>query len=155
MDYYEQKAKIAYEKFQRGEPFKKVYAVVQKGDKFVVLKHNKGRYEFSLSGGGVEDGESNVDAVKREVLEELNIKVEVKESLGFCRYVRTWRYQGKEFDVDHVAEIFLTEFVSFGENKKFGIEGEFDGKEMSIAEISREEMLEKVFEFKNGGIKFE
>lgn len=155
MDYYEQKAKFAYEKFQRGEPFEKVYAVVQKGDKFVVLKNSKGRYEYSLSGGGVEDGESNVEAVKREVLEELNIKVEVKKSLGFCRYVRTWRYQGKEFDMDYVAEIFLTDFLAYGENKMFGVEGEFDEKEMSIAEISREEMIENVFEFKNGGIKFE
>ena len=155
MDYYESKAKIAYDKYIKGEPFKKVYAVVQKEDKFVVLRNSKGRYEYSLSGGGVDDGETNVQAIERELLEELNINVEIKKSLGFCNYVRTWRYQGKEFDIDYVSEIFLTEFVSYADNKNFGLEGEFDGKGISIAEISREEMINKVYEFTAGGIKFD
>ena len=153
MNYYDSKAKIAYEKFQKGLPFEKVYAAVQKGDKFIVLKNNKGKYKYSLSGGGVDDGETAEQAIKRELMEELNIKVNINKNLGVCKYIRTWRYLDKEFDIDYVSHIFLTEFVSYGDYNKFGLDGEFDGKDMSIVEISKEEMIENVFEFKDGGIE--
>ncbi|MDE6583204.1 MAG: NUDIX domain-containing protein [Clostridia bacterium] len=155
MNYYEQKAKIAYELYLKGLPFKKVYATVQKGDKFVVLKHEEGKYKYSLSGGGVDPGEDNVTAIKREILEELNINIKVVKSLGIAKYVRTWHYNGKHFDVDYEAEIFHTKFASYGENKNFGLEGEFTTKKISIDEISKEEMLANVAEFVTFGIKFE
>lgn len=155
VDYYQQKAKYAYELFLKGKPFKKVYAVVRKGDKFVVLEHQKGKYKYSLSGGGVDKGEDNVTAIKREILEELNINIKIVKSLGTINYVATWKYEGKEFDVDYEAEIFLTEFVSYGVNKNFGIEGEFDTKEINISEISRNEMINNVAEFVAYGIKLD
>ena len=124
MNYYEQKAKYAYELFKKGLPFKKVYAVVEKDGKYVVLRNDnpnkKAKYQFSLSGGGVDEGEDNVTAIKREIKEELNMNVEVVRSLGNVNYSKTWSYQGKEFDIEYISE----------------------------------ELLENVFEFKDGGIKF-
>lgn len=155
MDYNKQKAKLAYELYLKGLPFKKVYAVVQKGDKFVVLKHETGKYKYSLSGGGVDAGEDNITAIKREIIEELNINIKIVKSLGIAKYVRTWHYNGQDFDVDYEAEIFHTEFVSYGKNKDFGLEGEFDAKKISIDEISKDEMLANVAEFVSLGIKFE
>lgn len=155
MSYYEQKAKLAYELYLKGLPFKKVYAAVQKGDKYVVLKHETGKYKYSISGGGVDAGEDNITAIKREILEELNINIKIVKSLGVIKYFKTWHYDGKDFDVDYEAEIFLTEFVSYGDNANFGIEGEFDGKKISICEISKEEMLSTVAEFVTFGIKLD
>ena len=151
-EYYNKKAKYAYELYLAGKPFKKVYAAVKKGDKYVVLKNKTGKYEYAISGGGVDPGEDNITAIKREILEELNMNVEVARSLGVRHYQRTWRYEGREFDVDYEAEIFLTRFISYSNNSSFGLEGEFD-KNVSIAEISKEEMLDTVYEFKVDGMK--
>ena len=154
MSYYQQKAKYAYDLFLQGKPFKKVYAVVQKGDKYVVL-HNKTKNSYQLSGGGVDKGEDNIKAIKREIVEELNMQINIIKSLGTIKYFKTWRYEGKEFDVDYEAEIFYTSFVSYENNTKFGIEGEFDDKKIDIVEISKETMLQKVAEFTKFGLKFE
>lgn len=155
MGYYEQKAKYAYSLFLEGKPFKKVYAAVKKGDNFVVLQHEKGRDKYSLSGGGVDPGEDNITAIKREILEELNINIKIIKTLGVIKYIRTWHYEGKEFDIEYEAEIFLTEFVSYGDNKNFGIDGEFSDKKISIAEISKKELLKEVAEFKDFHLKLD
>lgn len=151
-EYYNKKAKYAYELYMAGKPFKKVYAAVKKGDMYVVLKNKNGRYKYSLSGGGVDPGEDNITAIKREILEELNMNIEVIRSLGVRHYLRTWHYEEHEFDIDYEAEIFLTKFVSYAHNKDFGLDGEFSS-EVSIAEISKEEMLDTVYEFKDDKIR--
>ena len=76
--YYNNKAKKMYNLYINNLPCKKVYAAVKKGDKFVVLKDEKNpKWKYQLSGGGVEDGEDNVSAIKREIYEELNMNVKV------------------------------------------------------------------------------
>ena len=154
MTYYEQKAKLAYGLYQKGLPFQKVYAVVQKGDRFLVLKIAGKKFEYALSGGGIDEGEDVETAIKRELLEEMNAKVEFVKELGVIHYVRTWTYQGKEFDVNYEAHIVLTKFLAFAERKKMGLEGEFDGKDVEIVEVSKKEMLENVAEFVSFGVKF-
>lgn len=157
MDYYQKKAKHAYELYLKGEPFRKVYAAVEKDGKFVVLKNDnpnkKAKYQFSLSGGGVDEGEDNVTAIKREVKEELNMNVEVVRSLGCVKYNQTWIYEGKEYNLDYLSEIFLVRFDSYSDNVALGLPGEFQHG-ITIEEISKDELLENVFEFKDGGIKF-
>ncbi len=152
--YYKNKAKKMYNLYINNLPCKKVYAAVKKGDKFVVLKDEKNpKWKYQLSGGGVEDGEDNVSAIKREIYEELNMNVKVIKSLGIINYVATWEFEGKKFDVKYEAEIFLTEFVCYLNNNKFGVDGEFDNSAISgIAEISKFEMLENVSEFKKHNI---
>lgn len=138
---------------KRGCLLEKIYAAVKKGDKYIVWKSKPcSTWKYQISGGGVDEGEDNVTAIKRELIEELNVNVNIIKSLGVIKYIKTWRYEGKEFDVDYEAEIFLTEFVSYSNNNQFGIEGEFAGKEMEIVEISESEMLENVSEFKKFGL---
>ena len=119
----------------------------------MVLKRESGKYKFEIAGGSVELGENNETAIKREIFEELNINVKVVKSLGVIKYIRTWKYKEHEFDIEHQAEIFLTEFISYGNEKGFGLDGEFNQKEFSIAEISKEEMLANVAEFVTFGVK--
>lgn len=155
-NYYNNKAKRMYELFLNNLPCKKVYAAVKKGDKFVVLKDDKNpKWKYQIAGGGVEDGEDNITAIKREIKEELNLNVKVIKSLGVVNYVTTWTYENKTFDVNYQAEIFLTEFLSYANNTGFGVEGEFDGSVgvSGVVEVSKQEMLENVAEFKKDGIK--
>jgi len=151
-EYYNKKAKLAYELYTMGKPFRKVYAAVKKDEKYLVLKNDKGNYKYSLAGGGIDPSEDSVTAIKREILEELNVNVKVVKSLGMMHYVNTWSYEGQNFDVQYEVEIFLAEFKSFAHGKGFGLEGEFD-ENFSVAEISKEEMLSSVYEFTKGGIE--
>lgn len=151
-EYYNQKSKRSYQLFLEGKPSRKVYAVVEKDGKYVVLHYKNGVYEYALSGGGVDEGEDNITAIHREIMEELNMNVEIVKSLGVIKYVQKRQYQGKEFDLNYIAEIFLTKFVSYGDNKNFGIDGEFD-ENVSIVEISKEKMLTTVAEFVKFGLK--
>lgn len=151
MDYHTKKAKRMYELFLKGQPCKKVYAAMEKDNKYIVLQNAEGKkYKYQLAGGGVEDGEDNITAVKREMLEELNINADAIKSLGFVRYKTTWTYDGKEFDVDYESEIFLAKLISYANNKTFGLEGEFEKNQIHIAIISKDEMLANVYEFSNG-----
>ena len=155
MDYYTQKAKRMYELYLKGEPCRKVYAAVRKQNKFVVIKNAEGKkWKYQIAGGGVETDETKQEAIKREVLEELNINAEIVKSLGFVVYKTNWNYEGKEFSVDYECEVFLLDFISYSDNDKFGLDGEFDEtKVKGIALISEEEMLENVYEFASAGIK--
>ena len=155
MTYYEQKAKLAYELYQKGLPFQKVYAAVQKGDKFFVLKIQDKKFKYSLSGGGIDEGEDVETAIKRELMEEMNAHVEFVKELDVIHYVHTWRYEGKEFDVDYDAHIVLVKFLSFAKKRKLGLDGEFDNKNVEIVEISKEEMLKNVAEFVDFGVKLD
>ncbi len=58
-----------------------VRAVILKGKKLVMMQTNKGDYKFP--GGGLEKGENNIEALKREVKEETGYNViKIGELLG-------------------------------------------------------------------------
>lgn len=156
MGYYEQKAKRAYEHYKKGIPMKNVYGAVEKDGKYLCLQHEgEGKDKYSIAGGGIDDGEDVVNAIKRELLEEMNIHVDFVKSLGHAYWTVPWEYKGKKFDVKYDAEVVLTRFVKFGDNKKLGLDGEFKPDMVGIAEISKEEMLKEVAEFARFGVKFE
>lgn len=156
MDYYNQKAKKMYELYLKGQPSRKVYAAVRKDNEFVVVKNAEGKkWKYQLAGGGVEDEETNEGAIKREIVEELNINADIVKSLGVVNYKTTWTYEGKEFSINNEAEVFLLEFVSFANNNKFGLDGEFSEKDVKgIALISKEEMCSNVYEFASCEVEF-
>lgn len=59
-----------------------VAAIIQKNDTFLCVQRNKGKYDYisykwEFPGGKVEQGESKDEAIKREILEELEMDVEV------------------------------------------------------------------------------
>lgn len=152
---FEQKVKHAYECYLNGIPRRKVYAVIEKGDKFIVGKFSKPRnYKYFLAGGGIEEGEDVITACIRECSEELNVNVEFVNTLDVIRDKSTWNYNGFEFEADDEMNIVYTKFVSYAENNQFGIDGEFDTQDV-YAEITREEMLSSVAEFAHYGVELE
>ena len=75
---YKEGPQLVKELHDKGLPWVKVYAVVRYKDKFVVLtKEKDGKLEYMLAGGGVDEGEDINTAIKREIKEELHIKVKV------------------------------------------------------------------------------
>ncbi len=108
MTYQEEKAKRCYKLYKKGETFKKVYAAVQKGEEFIVLhfQNSKAEDKYRLAGGGVDDGETNEIAIKRELLEELNVNVEIVKSIGTITYPTQRKYKHHEFELVCEAEIF-------------------------------------------------
>jgi len=152
MDYFKEKELHAYNCYKAGVPRKKVYAVVEKDDKFVVLHKERSKYKYSLAGGGIEDGEDIETAIKREALEELNMQVEVVKTLGVIKDKSKWNYEGFDFLVDDEKTILYTKYVAEGNNTTFGVTGEF-GSQDGVFEISKEEMLSTVAEFVKYGLK--
>lgn len=62
-----------------------VAALVEKDGKFLLTKEilESGKEYWIIPGGGVEFGESLQDAVKREIKEETNLDIEIKDFAGF------------------------------------------------------------------------
>jgi 8-oxo-dGTP diphosphatase len=59
-----------------------VAAIIRKEDTFLCVQRNKGKYDYisykwEFPGGKVEPGESKSEAIKREILEELEMDIEV------------------------------------------------------------------------------
>ncbi|KKR48418.1 MAG: hypothetical protein UT86_C0005G0002 [Candidatus Magasanikbacteria bacterium GW2011_GWC2_40_17] len=74
-------------------------------------KINVGPYPntWHLIGGGVDDGESLVDAIKREIKEEAGIEVEISRSLGFDEDYEP----NKHGEITHyIFLVFLAKYVS-------------------------------------------
>ena len=78
-------------------------------------KTNVGPYPntWHLIGGGVDDGESLLDAIKREIKEEAGIEVEINRSLGFNEDYEP----NKHGEITHyIFLVFLAKYIS-GEDK--------------------------------------
>ena len=58
------------------------YGVIVRGDRVIVV-NTKSTGKFSLPGGGVETGEMIEEGLKREILEETGIDVDVRELIHF------------------------------------------------------------------------
>lgn len=153
-EYVNSKAERMYQLYMQGKPCRKVYAAVKKGDKYIVISAPGKKYKYQLSGGGVDGDESSTQALQRELLEELNVKVKNIKSLGQYTAIRTWHYKDIPFDVDYEVEVFHAEFASYANNTMFGLEGEFNTS-VKIEEITKEEMLKTVYEFVREGIKLD
>lgn len=63
-------------------PYLTVDAIIEYGDKIVIIERGKEPYGYALPGGFVEIGENLKTAVIREMKEETNLDVEVREVLG-------------------------------------------------------------------------
>ena len=65
--------------------FDVVAAIISRDDKFFIAQRNKNKHmglSWEFPGGKVEEGESFQMALKREIKEELNIEIDVKDKLG-------------------------------------------------------------------------
>ena len=158
-DFYRQKALRAKELYDKGLPFVKVYAPVRDGDKFIVLeKHRNGKTTYDISGGGVEDGETLEEAIKREIKEELNIEVDVIKELGvYDKFYHPWELDGETFYIQYEIHVFDTKIKDEQRTKACvtGLDGEFNNDAIKIARIDKMTLLSEVTEFKDFGIKID
>lgn len=142
-DYYRNKALKAKQLYEERKPWVKVYATVRCEDKFLVLKHNG---EYMLAGGGVDEGESLEEAVKRELLEELSSEVEIIKELGvYDKLFVPWKLDNEEFKVQYEIHVFDTKLIKRIDGH-MGLDGEFK-KDTKIALIDKDTLLKKVVEF--------
>ena len=84
-----------------------VDALIVKNNKILMVQEGKkekvGRYQkWKLPGGRIEKGEHPINAVKRELLEETNCKIEPKEILPIIRISNNW---GELFLIVYVSEM--------------------------------------------------
>src|SRR4030042_4035175 len=76
----------------------------------VILQRRKGFInkptdrDYGFFGGGLEEGESVEEALKREVMEELTLDVENIKSLKFFK---TYKYYNEEKDMEIELNVFL------------------------------------------------
>lgn len=154
-DYYREKALRAKELYDKGLPFVKVYAPVRVGEKFLVLeKENENGPIYYIAGGGVDDGETLEQALKRELMEELNVEVDIIKEIGvYDKLYKTWELDGERFDIQYEMHIFDTKLKKKLDGK-FGLDGEFD-KGFKIKEIDKSTLISNVAEFRDFGIKIE
>jgi 8-oxo-dGTP diphosphatase len=84
-----------------------VKAIIIQSDRLLTIKYVDPDGEwFSFPGGGQEAGETLHQALQRECLEELGIKIEI----GTLRYIREYFGENHEF-ADHDSEAHQVEFI--------------------------------------------
>ena len=79
------------ERVEPGQTYRQrpgIYAVIHDGRDILVTEQSEPELEFQLPGGGMDAGESSLQALHREVLEETGWKIAVERRLGaYQRYV--------------------------------------------------------------------
>lgn len=153
--YYREKALRAKELFDKGLPFVKVYAPVRDGDLFMALaKETENGIEYDIAGGGVDDGETLEEAIKRELKEELNVEVDIIKELGvYDKLYKTWELDGQSFDIQYEIHVFDTKLKKQLKGD-MGLKGEFKSN-VKVAKIDKRTLLSKVAEFCKFGIKID
>ena len=70
----------------------------KKGSKFLIAKRNRNKHlglKWEFPGGKVEDGESFIEALAREIKEELNIEIQVHKKIAKEKYRDAKKYHRK------------------------------------------------------------
>ena len=151
--YVNDKTMYAYGKYLRGEAFEKARAIILKDNQVVFIK-DLSNGNITVPGGGVDEGETLVEAVKREALEETHMIVEPIMQVGEESYNVDMQIGDVDFVSTRVAYAYLCEFVK-QEKGKNGLEGEYAGKvEVYFDDVDKlkdchisEEAIEKVKQY--------
>ncbi len=112
-----------------------------KGDElYFALVHDIFGY-WTLSKGGCEEGESIEEAAIREIKEEINLDIEIKEKIGESEYIASPPNQGK---VKKHVTIFLGESKFATITLEKGTGGLDDARWFSVAEVAALKMYDDV-----------
>lgn len=85
--------------------------ILMEMDKILLVKHSKGGKDYwVLPGGGVEKGESLIEAAIREIKEETNLEIKVKKLVFISEAIPSDRHR-------HVIDFFFTGEILSGEIK--------------------------------------
>lgn len=93
-------------------------AIIKFDDKILAVQRSRTMklpLKWEFAGGKIEPGESEIDCIKREVFEELNIKIEVKKRLTPVTHeYPTFKIKLIPFIAEHLSgELKLKEHCSF------------------------------------------
>ena len=103
-----------------------VRGILVEDGKLLVIQRIKNRYEyFVIPGGGVEAQETLMQALKRELLEEVGIQIKILDENPFYTYFDQYGYQyfylisraSDEYGSDKGPEFTSSEYESHGEYK--------------------------------------
>jgi ADP-ribose pyrophosphatase YjhB (NUDIX family) len=89
-----------------------VYGICIENEKLLVIHKGGGPYinRYDLPGGNLEDGESLIEAMKREFLEETGLEIMVEDNIGVVDFKLPWVC--KEFShVHHIAVFYSVKRV--------------------------------------------
>lgn len=81
-----------------------VRVILINDDNKIAILHKKNKNEYKLVGGGVDEGESYEEALKRETLEESGCKIEILSELGYIEEYRG-KMNFKQFSYVYVAKV--------------------------------------------------
>lgn len=108
---------------------KAVYAIIKKDDKIIIAKEGG---DYFLIGGGIEQGESELEALERELIEETGYTI---KNLEYFDKVKSYEYNKKYGNLEITATIYIAEFEKKVANKI---------EKNSIIECSAEEYQDKL-----------
>ena len=90
-----------------------VYGVIVKNDKVLLVKKSRGAYtgQYDLPGGSIEHGEKPVETLKREIMEEVGVKVKNYRIMDANSVVVDWDnpYINEREHMHHIGIIYDVE----------------------------------------------
>lgn len=108
-----------------------VAAVIISENKFLATQRGYGEFKglWEFPGGKIKPGEINEDALKREILEELQVEIKI------CDYLGTFQYDYSNFHLN--MSCYLTELI----DGKITLIEHSDAKWLTISDIKKVEWL--------------
>ena len=85
-----------------------VYGIIIENDNIILVKKNGGPYDgkFDLPGGSIEFGETPLEALKRELNEEIGIELKECELLDADSVKFNWEYNGEILKWHHIGMFY-------------------------------------------------
>lgn len=123
-----------------------VRAILKRDDKIAILNVKKHKYH-KLPGGGIDEGESEIEAVHREIQEETGCTATIGEKIGTSIQYKS--HQGKKQTENcYEAEVITEGNPEFTENeKRNGFELKWMTKEEAIQIMKKEKPLDYTGKF--------
>ena len=125
-----------------------VYGILIKDNKIVLIKKKTGPYDgkLDLPGGSFEFGETPEDVLKRELLEEVGIKIKTYELIDANSVKFNWQYQNELLDWHHIGIFYkiisyeqeITRTISIDEQNDDSLGADF----YEINKLKKEELSE-------------
>ena len=137
-----------------------VYGIIMEDNKIILVKKNGGPYDgkFDLPGGSIEFGETPLEALKRELKEELGINLKDCKLIDADSVKFKWEYKGELLDWHHIGIFYNV--LSYDNNVKENIEidsknnDSFGALFLDINNLKKEQLSQlAILELEKLGIK--